>query len=71
MTAGELAQVMFAAAALVSAIATLAVALRVSGKVDKVHDLANGQSQALNTLTAKASFAEGVAAERLRSAERP
>lgn len=62
MTAGELAEVIIAAATLVSSVAALVVAVRTSGRVEATHALVNGQSGALTALTGKAAYAEGVLA---------
>ena len=62
MSTPELASILVACATLVSALASLAVALRTGSKVDATHTLVNGQSGALNALTGKAAYAEGVLA---------
>lgn len=62
MTTAEIAQLCVAAATLVSALAGLVVAIRTGTKVDATHTLVNGQSGALNALTGKAAYAEGVLA---------
>jgi hypothetical protein len=62
MTAGEIASLCVAAATLVSALAGLVVAVRTGAKVEATHTLVNGQSGALNALTGKAAYAEGVLA---------
>jgi hypothetical protein len=60
MTAGDLSQVLLAAAAVISSLATLAVALHVGQKVDRVERATNGQTQAFNELSTVAGYQQGV-----------
>jgi len=64
MTPGEIASLIVATATLVTAIGGFVVALRTGSKVEATHELVNGHSEALTTLTGKAAYAEGLLAGR-------
>lgn len=72
MSAPELAQLLVAAATLVSSLAALIVAVRSAGKVSATHDLVNGQTQHIAALgraeAHRTGVQEGVALERDRPA---
>lgn len=59
MTAGELAALIVAAAGLLTALGTFLVAVGTFARMTHVARSVNGHSEALNALTASASFAEG------------
>jgi hypothetical protein len=62
VTGAEIAQIILAAATLVTAIGGAAIAIRTGAKVEATHTLVNGQSGALTALTGKAAYAEGMLA---------
>ena len=59
MTASELSGLIVASAALLTALGTFAVSLATLFRTANLAHSVNGQSEALNSLTAKASFAAG------------
>lgn len=70
MSAAEAAQLLVAAATLVSSLAGLVIAVRTGSKTSATHDLVNGQSEALRAMSRAEGRAtgvqEGIAIERDR-----
>lgn len=71
MTVGEIAQLVVAVATLVTAVGGFVVAIRTGSKVEATHELVNGHSEALNSLTGKAAYAEGLLAGGALAAQEP
>jgi uncharacterized membrane protein len=67
MSGAELAQIITSVATLVGAIAGLMVSLRNSKKIEQVHQSTDGKMDALIEEVRRASFAQGVKAEKEKS----
>lgn len=70
MTPGELAGLILAAAALLTAMGGFAVQVATLYRMGHVQRSVNGQSDALNTLTKKSAYAEGLLAGSILPAEK-
>lgn len=71
MTGGDIAAILVATATLISALASLVVAVRTGQKVQATHDLVDGQTHALLEMTGRSSRAEGIQAGIDQERDRP
>jgi hypothetical protein len=62
VSAGEIASLVVAAASLLTALGTFSVSIATLLRMAHVETSVNGHSEALNTLTGKAAYAEGLLA---------
>ena len=62
MTTGDIASLVVAAASLLTALGTFSVSIATLLRMAHVETSVNGHSEALNTLTGKAAYAEGLLA---------